>query len=129
VKEDPASAGARLDLAAALMANQRPLEAAAESREAAKLRPEWADAHISLGFSELVLGNAAEARVAFERAVGLDPEQGMGHFGLVQSLAMLGEIAEARERFRHLSERGYVPEMFLEQLGRALDAAGGGGAP
>lgn len=124
VKDDPESAGARLDLAAALMANERPVEAATESREAVRLRPDWSDAYVSLGFSELVLANAAEALVAFKRAVELDPGQDMAHFGLVQALALLGEMVAARERFDRLRERGSVPEAFLEQLGRTLDAAG-----
>jgi Flp pilus assembly protein TadD len=129
VKEAPESAGARLDLAAALMSNQRPVEAAAESREAVRLRPDWPDAHVSLGFSELVVGNAAEARVAFDRAVELDPEQGMAQFGLVQSLALTGDLAAARERFAHIREHGSVPEMFIEQLGQMLDAAVGPNDP
>jgi Flp pilus assembly protein TadD len=74
VSRRPADGQARIRLGAALLYMQdRAAEAEPELREATRLRPDDAEAHVLLGNALARLGRAGEAVAAFEEAVRLDP--------------------------------------------------------
>lgn len=122
VERDPESAEARLDLAAALMPYGRIEDAAREAREAVRLRPEWADAYVSAGFAELLLGNHAVARDTFERAVALDADQPLARYGLARAFVFLGKREEARAQLDVLEARGDMPPNLVADLRAGIDA-------
>jgi tetratricopeptide (TPR) repeat protein len=74
VSRRPADGPARIRLGAALLHMQdRAAEAEPELREAARLRPEDAEAQVLLGNALALLGRAPEAIIAFDVALRLDP--------------------------------------------------------
>ena len=74
ISRRPADGVARIRLGAALLHMQdRAAEAEPELREAARLRPEDAEAPVLLGNALALLGRPGEAVTAFEQALRLDP--------------------------------------------------------
>jgi tetratricopeptide (TPR) repeat protein len=126
VEQDPASAEARLDLAAALVPYGRIEEAASEAREAVRLRPDWADAYISAGFSELLLERFAEARDTFESAVRIDGGQSLARYGLARAHLFLGDYERAREQLDVVESAGDLPPNLVADLRAGVEAVGGG---
>jgi tetratricopeptide (TPR) repeat protein len=62
-------------LADALLLGQgRPTEAVEAIESALRVRPSWAEAHVTLGLAEAALAHFEEAVAAFERAAALDAE-------------------------------------------------------
>jgi Flp pilus assembly protein TadD len=86
-----------------LAARGRAIEAEHQFAEAARLKPDYADAHYSRATMLAQLGKPSEALAAFERAMRigmpLDWEY-QGHLQTGVILAQTGRIAEAEKHFR-----------------------------
>jgi tetratricopeptide (TPR) repeat protein len=68
--------------------------------EAARLRPEFADAYINWAVALLQLGRPAEARPQLERALALDSRRTEVHVNLGVAHAQLGDPAAAANQFQ-----------------------------
>jgi tetratricopeptide (TPR) repeat protein len=102
----PASAGARLNLGAALLAGGRLDEAIGAFRKVLALRPDYAMAHNNLGIALARKGRLDEAVAAFRRAVKLKPDFAEAHCNLGSALRQQGEFAQALAAFQRGHELG-----------------------
>jgi serine/threonine-protein kinase len=102
----PKSAGAWLNLGAALRALKRPAEAAEECRKALALKPDLAEAHVNLGVALRDLKRPAEAAEECRKALALKPDYAEAYCNLGWALRDLGRFAEALREFRRGHELG-----------------------
>jgi tetratricopeptide (TPR) repeat protein len=127
IAKNPSAWQAHLNLANHLSAAGRPDEAVRFAREAARLAPQLADAHNTLG-GVLVLSSPAgpgaarleEAVDAFERALALEPEHAEALHNLAFALALAGRHAEAARAYARILEDEPAAPDALTGLGRAL---------
>jgi Flp pilus assembly protein TadD len=69
--------------------------AVAAGREAVRLKPDYAMAHVNLGNALKAQGKVAEAAAEHREAVRLKPDSAMAHYNLGKALVLQGEVAEA----------------------------------
>jgi tetratricopeptide (TPR) repeat protein len=69
-------------------------EALKSSRQAARIRPEWAQAQINIGASSFALGQFKEAADAYKQAVKIDPYNAEAQYALGLSLNKLNKADE-----------------------------------
>ena len=90
--------------------------------EAIRLRPDYAEAHNSLGLALRLQGRAAEAVPVLQKAVRLKPDYADAYYNLGVALNGLGRFSEAAESHeRALTLRPRDPEV-LNDLGNVLQA-------
>ena len=70
-------------------------EAAEAYREAVKLHPEYAQAHVMLGLTLASLGQIEEAAEFFREALEIQPNNATAHFNLARLLEGQGKTEEA----------------------------------
>jgi predicted O-linked N-acetylglucosamine transferase (SPINDLY family) len=106
----PDYAGAHFNLALALCALERPLEAEACCRRAIELRPAFADAFCQLGRVLETMQRGEESEVCHRRALALRPDFVEAHTCLGSALKFLNRLDEAEACFRRALEidPGYV---------------------
>jgi adenylate cyclase len=75
------------------------------ARRAAQLDPKSAEAHVALGYTNMVQKQMLAAEDAFREALALNPNQADGLHGYSQLLAALGRIKESLAMRQHL-QRG-----------------------
>jgi tetratricopeptide (TPR) repeat protein len=93
----------RLQLGRVAAAEGRFAEAADWFAQTVRLKPDYGDAHYSLGTMFVALGREADALAAFERSIesGLAPEwKAKAHLSAGIALARSGKIADAQQHFR-----------------------------
>jgi tetratricopeptide (TPR) repeat protein len=99
---EPTDPHSRFQLGRLAAASGRPAEAAALFADTVRLKPDYADAHYSLGSMLAALDRRSEAIAAFDRAraAGLAPEwEYHAHLGAGVLLARDGRITEAAKHF------------------------------
>lgn len=77
---------------------------AAEFAAAAKLAPDSAVVHNSLGVALSRQGDAKAAAEEYRKAIGISPKQAVTHFNLAQALAKSGDRAGALAEYRAAAE-------------------------
>jgi VWFA-related protein len=77
---------------------------AAEFAAAAKLAPDSAVVHNSLGVALSRQGDAKAAAEEYRMAIGISPKQAVTHFNLAQALEKSGDRAEALAEYRAAAE-------------------------
>lgn len=97
---NPHTSGARLGLAASLIAEDRLVEAADVLRRAVELNPDYAKAQYELGSTLHKLGKSKEAEVHYRAALRLKPGWAYVHNDLGILLAQQGRSADAVIHFR-----------------------------
>ena len=113
--EDPVP---RRLLAVALLALDRPEEAAASAREALAMAPRAAINLQTLAAALRAIDPASEEALGlFEQALGLDPRLAEAHLGLASVHAARQELDPALQHFRRAAD--LAPENSLAQLGVA----------
>jgi Tfp pilus assembly protein PilF len=93
----------RLQLGRVAAAEGRFAEAADWFAQTVRVKPDYGDAHYSLGTMFVALGREGEALAAFERSIqsGLAPEwKAKAHLSAGIALARSGKIVDAQEHFR-----------------------------
>lgn len=108
VARQPASAGCRLVLAAALQANGQPEAAIAEIRHASDLDPLRIFSADTVGWLHLTAGRAPMAVDHLLRAEALDPGRRFPlgfYLALIEALEETGRIEEAAQACRRCAER------------------------
>jgi serine/threonine-protein kinase len=100
----PDSAGAHVNLGAALEAGRQFDEAIACFRKAIELKPKYVTAHFNLGRALASAGKPQKAIASFRTAVAIDPNFVLGHYGLGCLLAELGKVDEAVVCYRKVLE-------------------------
>ena len=99
-------------------------EACALYREAVRLAPQWAKAHLNLGIALQALGDHAGAAGSYEKALALDPANAYAGYNFGKLRYERGAHAEAEALLRQaLRSRPDFPEARLV-LGCALEAQG-----
>ncbi|HEX6202294.1 MAG TPA: tetratricopeptide repeat protein, partial [Thermoanaerobaculia bacterium] len=126
LEASPESVEARVDLAAALSAQEKPLEAIALLRQAVAAAPDNGTARYNLGVLLHHQGDAEEALVHLRRAVELAPADGEAQLALANALLDLGEAAEALAAARRALAAG-APEAGARLAEARAVLAGGGG--
>ncbi len=115
---------AHVNLAAALLDQQRFVEAENECRRALAIAPDSAEALGNLGLALAGQQRWTEAIPIYEEALRLHPENDRALNGWGLALANQGQLAEATEMFRRaLRVRSNAPEI-LNNLGLALALQG-----
>jgi serine/threonine protein kinase/tetratricopeptide (TPR) repeat protein len=84
----------------ASMGLQRPGDAAADCREALRLRPDLTEAHVGLGNALGRQGKLAEAEAEYRGALRLQSDFAEAHLGLGNALGRQAEHAKADAEFR-----------------------------
>jgi VWFA-related protein len=77
---------------------------ATEFAKAAKLAPDSALVHNSLGISLMGQGDAKAAAEEFRKAIGIAPKQAVAHFNLAQALEQSGDRPGALAEYRTATE-------------------------
>jgi tetratricopeptide (TPR) repeat protein len=88
------------NLGVALMAEQRYADAAHALRQAIRIHPKFADAHMNLGLALLKDGKRLEATESLRRAVAIRPEFADAHYNLGKSLVDTGRCDLAVASFK-----------------------------
>ncbi len=130
VRAAPDSAGARINLAAALVETGRVDEAVEELARALEIDPDNPTAHFNLGLLERTAGRLEDAARHLRRAVELQPEDAGARLELGQTLRATGRPREALEQFAWVArhhpetqpEARYQEAVLLVELGRYPDA-------
>lgn len=130
VRAAPDSAGARINLAAALVETGRVEEATEELTRALELAPDNATAHFNLGLLERNAGKLEDAVRHLRRAVELQPEDSGARLELARALRATGRLEEALEQFAWVAHRHpetqpearYREAVLLVELGRYGEA-------
>lgn len=117
---DPHSAECQFHLGLVLSQQARHEEALAAFRHAATLRPDWADAHNSIGAELAMLGEVADAELAFRRAIDLQPALTEAHCNLGQLLVDNGQRQEAIAVLRRALTQGVASAQIHYLLGSEL---------
>lgn len=124
LEANPASVEARVDLAAALAANDEPVAASGLLREAIAAAPDNPTARYNLGLLLHHQGDLDAALVHLRRAAELLPEDGEALVALAEALADRGAAAETLDAVRRaLAAGAAVPRARLAES-RALLALG-----
>jgi tetratricopeptide (TPR) repeat protein len=106
-----------------------PEEACHAYQEAARLRPDWTDAHINLGLVHHTLGDLSEAERCYRRALELDSKLPLAHFNLGVVLEDRNRKSAALSAYQQALQ--HAPDFFeahcnlahlYEKLGRKRDA-------
>ena len=113
-----------LNLAAALLALERPKEAIAEYRKAIKLEPKNAAIHVTLGFVLRDAGDKDAAIREFQEAIKIDPTNFFGHQNLGELLELAGQTADAIAEYRQASDIDQNDVSVHLSLVRLLKATG-----
>jgi Flp pilus assembly protein TadD len=100
VFEYPGLAGARVALATRLWNRKHSAAAIAQLEEAVRLKPDYGQAYIYLGWMNLDLGRLPESISALETALRLDAGNPNVHYLIALPLYKLGRIAEAAGQLR-----------------------------
>jgi Tfp pilus assembly protein PilF len=100
IRTNPRTYGARLNLAATLVEEDRLAEAADILRRAVEANPDYVKARYELGSTLHKLGELAEAEVHYEAAIRLRPQWAYVHNDLGILLAQQGRLTDAVARFR-----------------------------
>jgi tetratricopeptide (TPR) repeat protein len=120
----PEQAGWRLDLAYAREGVGEPRQALEQAREAARLKPELADAHRLIGSLLRTLGDLQGAIAACQKALALSPREPAA-LALSATLHLdLGQPDKAQQEARLLIEKNPSHPQAHYLLGQALLAAG-----
>ncbi|MFB3922163.1 MAG: tetratricopeptide repeat protein [Terriglobia bacterium] len=77
--------------------------AEAELREAIRLKPDYHDAHFTLGFSLISQNKYSEGLKPFQDAIRLNPEDGLSLYGLGFCYSRLGKKGEAKQIYGQLA--------------------------
>ena len=124
IREQPEQAEWRLDLAYARDGLGEPRQALEAAREAARLKPDLADAHRLIGSLLRTLGDLQGALAASQKALALSPQQPSA-LALSASLHLdLNQPALARDEARQLIDKDPSHPQAHYLLGQALLAAG-----
>jgi tetratricopeptide (TPR) repeat protein len=116
-----------LALGGALREEDRPVEAEAHYREAARIEPDSAEARVGLGALLVDRGEFAEAEAAFRAAIGLRPTHAPSHAGLASLLGGGLPDADLDALVGRIGDPGTGEEpraRLLFALGQVLDARG-----
>lgn len=124
LEANPASAEARVDLAAALAAQDNPLAAIGLLREAAAAAPDNATARFNLGVLLHHQGDVDGALVHLRRAVELAPEDGGAWLALADALLEGGAADDALAAARRARDSGAPAAAAGFAEARALIALG-----
>jgi tetratricopeptide (TPR) repeat protein len=98
--KQPENARAHYNLGTILARLGRDADAAAQFREALRLRPRYADAENNLGNLLLKGAHAAEAIACYRAALEADPGHVAAHYDLGKALVDLGEVNAGIEQYR-----------------------------
>src|SRR5262249_8967383 len=107
----PQSPGARLNLGAVLMRKGLVADAVDEYREAIRLKPDYAEAHLSLGLALEEMNQLEAARQSMQRATELQPNNAGYIERVAQVLVKQGKRREAIEAYKkslQVTDRGRV---------------------
>lgn len=124
VRMEPTAAAPYFNLGNALMAQNRPGDAAAQYESALALEPENADIHINLGNAYKRLDRADDSEVAYRRALEFDPQNAIALNNLGNCLAVKKEFAEAEQLFRRAVAADTRFAAAENNLGNALKMQG-----
>lgn len=94
-------------------------EALGDFREAARLIPEYADIHSTIGTIQMKLGNYADAEQALRKAISLDPEDYSHHYNLGICLLKQSKHDPAIETLKKAVALDPTAEPVLTNLGAA----------
>lgn len=99
-------------------------DALASALEATRLRPDWAEAFVNLGFVRTGQGKQEEAIAAYQQALRLHPQHAEAHFNLGVAYFALAKNAEAAVAFQNaIRYKPNLPDAHFN-LGLALYACG-----
>jgi tetratricopeptide (TPR) repeat protein len=97
--EDPGDANSQYMLGEIEWLRSKPDLALEHYAEAARLAPDFVDAHIAMGKALTTLGRAEEALAQQTEAVRLDPQNEAAHYRLAQAYRKLGRAEDADREF------------------------------
>jgi tetratricopeptide (TPR) repeat protein len=99
-------------------------DAAAEYREAIRLKPDYGEAHNNLGIVLAHQGHSAEAVVEYKKGIRLKPDWAEAHYDLGVTLAKQRQYADAAVEFKEAIrlKPDFADAHF--NLGTSLDAQG-----
>lgn len=126
---EPANTDARLNLANALLAANRPAEALAQAQAVLQADPGSAAAHFIAGCAHLRLGQPRPASQALQEAKRVDVTVNAVTYQLGRAYQQLGQFAEAAQEFEELLQfetnhlaAHYNLSQVLQRLGRTDEA-------
>jgi len=109
-----------MELGGALFEQGRYPEAAAAYREAIRLRPDFAQAHVSLGLALARTGAYGDAESALRRALSLNPKDATAVANLTTVLRRQRKVADAEVVQREALAREVEPATVRRDLGDTL---------
>ncbi len=121
IAHNPTAAGAHLNLAKALIAQDRPEDAVAAARIAVAQRPDSHDAHVNLGIALSHLERFDEAEDHFRRAITIAPGESSPLANLGVLLSRRNRLDEAETYLRRALERAPRDPSVLGNLAKLLD--------
>ena len=121
IAHNPTAAGAHLNLAKALIAQDRAEEAMDAARIAVAQRPDSHDAHVNLGIALSHLERFDEAEDHFRRAIAIAPGESSPLANLGVLLSRRNRLDEAETYLRRALERAPRDPSVLGNLARLLD--------
>ena len=112
---NPEARSAHRNLANALIASGRPLEALGASTIAVEKRPDSASEHVTRGIALLALDRLDEAAASLRHALELDPANKLARYNLAQILKAQGRLDESLALYREVLKLD--PEFALAHAG------------